>query len=287
MSQDCEITQFHRPDHHDQVVQLWKDVFGYESMRNDPPLAIAKKEKMADGLFWVAVAGEKVVGSVMAGYDGHRGWIYSMAVDHSQRRSGVGEKLITHAENALRDRGCMKVNLQVMPGNDGAVSFYESCGYEFEERISMGKEFPENISYEEPVSDDEFIKQFEDRTLPFQKWTHRAHVKVAYLYLRDHPFDDALHKIRKNIKTYNAANNVPEEQFSGYNETTTHTFLRLVQATINAYEGIFPSDNADAFCDTHLQLRTTHLMRLFFTPEQRQHPDAKEQFVEPDLCQLP
>lgn len=287
MAQDCEIFHFHRAEHHDQVVQLWKAVFGYESKRNEPSLAIAKKEQAADGLFFVASLDEKVVGTVMGGYDGHRGWIYSLAVSEEHRRDGVGAKLIAKAENTLRDRGCMKVNLQVMPGNNGAVSFYESLGYEFEERISMGKEFPENISFEEPLTDDEFIRQFEDRTLPFHKWTHRAHVKVAYLYLRDYSFEVALKKIRTNIKAYNAVNKVPEEQFSGYNETTTQTFLRLVHATMNAYEGIFPSANADAFCDTHPQLRTKHLMRLFFTPERRQHPDAKEQFIEPDLSQLP
>lgn len=287
MAQDCEITQFHRPDHHDQVVRLWKNVFGYESPRNHPPLSIAKKEQAADGLFFVALQDNQVVGTVMGGYDGHRGWIYSLAVSEEHRRDGVGARLIERAEDALRDRGCMKVNLQVMPGNDGAVSFYESCGYEFEERISMGKEFPENISAEEPLSDEEFLRQFEDRSLPFHKWTHRAHVKVAYLYLRHHSFEAALKKIRANIKAYNGVNNVPEEQFSGYNETTTQTFLRLVRATMDAYEGIFPSANADAFCDTHPQLRTKHLMRLFFTPERRQHPDAKEQFVTPDLAQLP
>jgi hypothetical protein len=136
-------------------------------------------------------------------------------------------------------------------------------------------------------ADAEFLQQFERCTLPFEQWTHRAHVKVAYLYLVQHPFDDALKHIRTGIQRYNAANKVAESATSGYNETTTHAFLHLVAAVIHAYGETFPTPTADAFCDTHSQLMTRHVLRLFYSPQRRMHPLAKTQFIEPDLAPLP
>jgi hypothetical protein len=135
--------------------------------------------------------------------------------------------------------------------------------------------------------DADFLHQFESRTLPFVQWTHRAHVKVAYLYLRAHPFDEALVRMRAGVKAYNAANHVPEGPDRGYNETTTRAFLHLIAATMRAYECVFPTDSADAFCDAHPQLMTRHALRFFYSPARRMHPDAKATFVEPDLAPLP
>jgi hypothetical protein len=137
------------------------------------------------------------------------------------------------------------------------------------------------------MTDRQFLRAFEMRTLPFNQWTHRAHVKVAFLYLRDFPFDRALQRIANAIRAYNAANSVPESPTSGYNQTTTHAFLHLVAATMAAYEPAFPSKNADAFCDTHPQLMTRHALRLFYSPQRRMHPQAKSKFVAPDLAPLP
>ncbi len=73
-------------DHHrEQVVALWRFVFGYDTAHNAPDLAIDKKLAVDDGLFFVALDDGAVIGTVMAGYDGHRGWIYSLAV-HPERR---------------------------------------------------------------------------------------------------------------------------------------------------------------------------------------------------------
>lgn len=74
----------------------------------------------------------------MAGYDGHRGWLYAVAVCQSHQGSGVGRALVNHAEAALKGRGCLKVNLQVREGNPVA-GFYAGLGYEVEPHISMGK----------------------------------------------------------------------------------------------------------------------------------------------------
>jgi ribosomal protein S18 acetylase RimI-like enzyme len=75
-----------------------------------------------------------------AGYDGHRGWLYAVAVGRQYRRSGVGTALVRKAEAALRELGCNKINLQVRAGNAAVTDFYSRLGYAVEERISMGRE---------------------------------------------------------------------------------------------------------------------------------------------------
>jgi ribosomal protein S18 acetylase RimI-like enzyme len=81
----------------------------------------------------------------MAGYDGHRGWIYSLAVFSMYRKQGVGSALLSHTEQRLSSLGCMKINLQVREENDAAEKFYISNGYSVEGIISMGKQLKENI----------------------------------------------------------------------------------------------------------------------------------------------
>ena len=122
------------------VIALWKQVFAYPEPRNDPATSIRRKLAAQRNLFFVAVDGEgKLVGTVMGGYDGHRGWIYSLAVDPAHHRQKVGTALMRHVEKALTDHGAPKINLQVFPTNSGAIAFYEKLGYRVEERISMGK----------------------------------------------------------------------------------------------------------------------------------------------------
>jgi len=123
--------------------------------------------------------------------------------------------------------------------------------------------------------------------LPFGQWTHRAHVKVAYLYLRRHSFEEAMGRVRAGIRAYNAANNVPEGLSSGYNETTTRAFLHIVAAVMGAYADTHPVADAEGFCDMHPQLMSKHVLRLFYSPQRRMDPRAKFEFVEPDLAPLP
>lgn len=122
-----------------QVVELWRNVFGYETAHNEPNLAISKKIATQDGLFFVAVENTGIAGTIMAGYDGHRGWLYSVAVDPKQRLNGLGSALVHHAEKALAELGCMKVNLQLLDTNEATAAFYKSIGYAVEPRVSMGK----------------------------------------------------------------------------------------------------------------------------------------------------
>ena len=148
-----EIRQYHDPSDRESVIALWQTVFGYETAHNDPALAIARKLAVADGLFFVASPADKVVGTVMAGYDGHRGWLYSVAVHPNQRGTGLGSRLVQHAEAALVQLGCLKVNLQLVASNAATAAFYQSLGFAIEPRVSMGKVLHHKVS--RPVSDAE------------------------------------------------------------------------------------------------------------------------------------
>jgi ribosomal protein S18 acetylase RimI-like enzyme len=122
-----------------QVVELWQHIFGYETAHNEPNLSISKKIAVNDGLFFVAVENTQIIGTVMAGYDGHRGWLYSVSVHPNKRHHGIGSSLVQHAESALSNLGCMKVKLQILDTNESTVAFYRSLGYSTEPTLSMGK----------------------------------------------------------------------------------------------------------------------------------------------------
>ena len=121
------------------VITLWREVFGYTEPRNDPPAVIRQKLTHPDDLFLVATQGSGVVGTVMGGYDGHRGWMYALAVTPDRRAQGVGSDLVRELERRLTGLGCSKLNLQIHDGNADVVRFYESLGFRSEARISMGK----------------------------------------------------------------------------------------------------------------------------------------------------
>lgn len=140
-----EIVAFNNAKHREQVVALWTDTFGYDSARNDPEFVIDQKIAMLDGLFFVASHRQGIIGTVMAGYDGHRGWIYAMAVHPGHRKKGIASLLLSHAERRLASLGCVKINLQILRGNADVQRFYRANGYALEDRISMGKEIDENV----------------------------------------------------------------------------------------------------------------------------------------------
>lgn len=125
--------------HFDGVDALWKVAFPNNSPRNHARASIPKKLTVQPELFLVAVEGDEVVGTVMAGCDGHRGWLHSVAVVPSFRRRGIGTMLVKEAERRLLGLGCVKVNLQILTRNAEVTAFYRGMGYRVEERISMGK----------------------------------------------------------------------------------------------------------------------------------------------------
>lgn len=80
-----------------------------------------------------------LAGSVMAGYEGHRGWINYLAVHPELRRGGLGRTLMEAAEAKLRALGCPKINLQVRATNGAVIGFYQRLGYAIDETVSLGK----------------------------------------------------------------------------------------------------------------------------------------------------
>ena len=140
-----EIKTFDNKEHRNEVIDIWTSIFGYKDPRNNPSLVIDNKLAVNDNLFFIAMENGKIVGTIMAGYDGHRGWIYSLTVIPEKRKANVGTKLLKHTENELKKLGCVKINLQINKNNEIVKEFYLKNGYDIEERISMGKEIPENI----------------------------------------------------------------------------------------------------------------------------------------------
>ncbi len=118
---------------------LWRTCFPDDPPRNAARLSVPEKLRIDPGSVLVAQADGRIVGSIMHGYDGHRGWLWGVAVAPSHRRQGLGAALVRAAEAQLAARGCTKVNLQIREGNAAVAAFYERLGYAVEPRISMGK----------------------------------------------------------------------------------------------------------------------------------------------------
>ena len=127
------------PERFEGTKALWEEAFPGDPPWNAAEVAIPAKLAVQPDLFLVAVHQDKVVGSIMAGYDGHRGWLYAVAVLTTYRRRGIGCALVHEAEGRLRAMGCGKINLQVRTSNAAVIDFYERLGYSTEERVSMGK----------------------------------------------------------------------------------------------------------------------------------------------------
>ena len=120
------------------VVALWHEC-GLTRPWNNPQKDIARKLAVQPELFLVGVVDGAVVASVMAGYEGHRGWVNYLAVVPRLRGTGFGRTLMQHVEKALLQRGCPKLNLQVRASNRKAIEFYRHLGYVQDESVSLGK----------------------------------------------------------------------------------------------------------------------------------------------------
>lgn len=132
-----QIRSYHPADEA-AVIALWQ-ACGLVRPQNDPKKDITRKLCVNPEWFLVGEFSGVVVGAVMAGYEGHRGWINYLAVDPAQRRSGIGRMLMAEAEQRLRAAGCPKINLQVRPENKDVIAFYEAIGFSVEGSVSLGK----------------------------------------------------------------------------------------------------------------------------------------------------
>ena len=138
VGEDFIVRPYAREDR-DELRHLWLLAFPDDPPQNAPERMIDAKLKVHDDLLLVAVRGTRVVGAVIAGFDGVRGWIYHLAVLPEHRRLGIATKLMRSAEKALHALGCPKINLQVRLANTEVVAFYETLGYRIEDRVSMGR----------------------------------------------------------------------------------------------------------------------------------------------------
>jgi len=126
------------PDDSAAVIRLWQ-ACDLTRPWNDPQKDIRRKLDVADTLFLVAEKNGEITGSVMGGYDGHRGWINYLAVDPAYRKAGIGRALMDAVEKRLLALGCPKVNLQVRAGNTAVIAFYQSIGFVEDNAVSLGK----------------------------------------------------------------------------------------------------------------------------------------------------
>ncbi|MGB2897285.1 MAG: GNAT family acetyltransferase [Anaerolineales bacterium] len=122
------------------VIKLWREVFPSTPAKNDPLKDIELKLTEQPELFLVAIVDGLLVGTAMAGFDGHRGWVYYVAVRPTYRRKGIGSALMKEVESTLSQVGCPKLNLQIRASNAEVQAFYQSLGFEVEDRISIGKQ---------------------------------------------------------------------------------------------------------------------------------------------------
>jgi len=121
------------------VVALWERLFPDARAWNQPAAYIRRKLAVQRELFLVGALDGRAVATVLAGYDGVRGWVYHLAVAPEHRRHGYGRTMMAAAEARLRALGCPKINLQIMRTNAEVVRFYERLGYAVEDRVSMGR----------------------------------------------------------------------------------------------------------------------------------------------------
>lgn len=122
----------------DSVIQLW-EACSLTRPWNNPSLDIQRKVAVADNLFLLAEMNELVVGSVMGGYDGHRGWINYLAVSPEQQKQGIARELMHTIEAKLLALGCPKINLQIRDDNNEAIGFYNAIGFTQDPVLSFGK----------------------------------------------------------------------------------------------------------------------------------------------------
>jgi ribosomal protein S18 acetylase RimI-like enzyme len=131
------LRSFH-PDDESAVIALWHEC-GLVRPWNDPQRDIARKLTQQPELFLVGTIDGQLVATAMLGYDGHRGWVYYLAVAQEHRKLAIGRTLMDAAEERLIALGCPKINLQVRTGNEQVLAFYDRLGYTRDDTVSLGK----------------------------------------------------------------------------------------------------------------------------------------------------
>jgi ribosomal protein S18 acetylase RimI-like enzyme len=120
------------------VIALWRQC-NLVHPSNDPRKDIRCKLQVQPEMFLVGFVGQNLIASVMAGYEGHRGWINYLAVSPEYRNQGFARSIMTEAERLLRAAGCPKINLQVRTTNGDVIECYHRLGYSVDDVVSLGK----------------------------------------------------------------------------------------------------------------------------------------------------
>jgi ribosomal protein S18 acetylase RimI-like enzyme len=139
---EAQIREFRFPADYQQVYELWSSIEkGVHVGRSDSPSEIEKKISRDPDLFLVAEAENRIIGSVIGGYDGRRGLIYHLAVSASCRGQGIGSRLMNEVEARLRAKGCLKCYLLVTTDNTEVETYYRQLGWRRMDTVHLfGKE---------------------------------------------------------------------------------------------------------------------------------------------------
>lgn len=129
------------------VIGLWQQC-GLAVPWNNPEADITRKYEDSPDLFFVGVVADSIVATCMAGYDGHRGWIYYLAVADSRQRQGFASTMMRHAETELLNRGCPKIDLMVRNTNESVIAFYKSIGYANDPVVVLSKRLIEDEKHD-------------------------------------------------------------------------------------------------------------------------------------------
>jgi len=135
--ENLEIRRY-KASHEAQLIDLWKEC-NLVVPPNDPQRDIHNKLTFQPDSLYVGTVEDRLVASVMVGYEGHRGWINYLAVSPEFQRKGIGRRMMEFAEDAVIHLGCPKINLQVRTANKSVIAFYETIGFKKEDRVSLGK----------------------------------------------------------------------------------------------------------------------------------------------------
>jgi len=125
------------------VIELWEKC-GLFYPGNDPDTDIDIKMKFQPELFFIGMSGERVVSTLMAGFDGHRGWLNYLGVHPDFRKKGYAGSIVSYAMEKLRELGCPKLNLQVRNSNTGVIEFYKRLGFYHHDVTSMQIKLSDN-----------------------------------------------------------------------------------------------------------------------------------------------
>jgi ribosomal protein S18 acetylase RimI-like enzyme len=120
------------------VVDLWK-ACGLTRPWNDPERDIDRISSHQTGKLFLLLNQGKLVGSVMTGYDGHRGSVYYLSVHPGVQKNGLGKILMEHCEDYLRSLGCPKLNLSIRTSNLPVIGFYDRLGYQQDDVAIMSR----------------------------------------------------------------------------------------------------------------------------------------------------